>query len=348
MSSRLVAARPALVAALVLVAATAGALWIGMPRVSLEVALSDPESWQRQALLELQLPRIAMGLAVGATLAIAGAALQGLLRNPLADPFVLGVSGGAALGAALTTLMVSALGLSAPLLVATLGAPVGGFLGAVAALFLVLVLGAERGRPSPLRMLLVGVVVNALAGAMLMVLSTLGDPGAVQRTLVRLMGSLGADPSQPALVWVTVGALVLALAAVLPSLRELDLLALGDDGARSVGLDPERLRRRLMVLLSLPVGAVVAVTGLIGFVGLVVPHAVRLVFGPSHRVLVPVAATVGAAFTVLADALVSALGVQLGTELPVGVVTALVGGPVFLALLRLRGPSRAVGEEGRG
>jgi len=319
--------------ALVVVVAAAGlAVWLGMPRVSLSVALSDAASWQHRALFDLQLPRVLQGLCVGATLSVAGAALQGLLRNPLADPYVLGVSGGAALGASATTLMLGGLGVGLPLVVG----PLGGFFGAVVALAIVLTLGAERGRPSPLRMLLVGVVVNALAGAMLMVLSAIGDAASVQRALLRLMGTLGADPSQPGLLWVVVGALVVALAAVLPSVRELDLLALGDDGAKSVGLDPEKLRRRLLVWLSLPVGAVVAVTGMIGFVGLVVPHAVRLVVGPAHRRLVPLSAAVGAAFTVLADALVSALAEPLGTELPVGVVTALVGGPVFLVLLRVR------------
>lgn len=303
-----------------------------MPSVDLGPALSDPTSWQHQALFKLQLPRIAQGLAVGAVLGVAGAALQGLLRNPLADPYVLGVSGGAALGSASFSLLSSALLTTSPLMLA----PLGGFVGALAALALVMALGSERGAPSPLRMLLVGVVVNALAGAMLMVLAALGDASTVQRTLVRLMGTLGADPAEPLLVPIVLVAAALALVAVLPHTLGLNLLALGDDTARSLGLDPDRLRRRLFVLLSLPVGAVVAVTGLIGFAGLVVPHAVRLVAGPDHRRLVPLSAAFGAAFVALADATVSALAPALGTELPVGVVTALVGGPVFLGLLRVR------------
>ncbi len=308
------------------------ALVVGMPTVDLGVALSDPTSWQHQALISLQLPRIAQGLAVGAVLGVSGAALQGLLRNPLADPYVLGVSGGAALGSASVSLVASALTLSAPLVVE----PLGGFVGAFVALLVVISLGSERGVPSPLRMLLVGVVVNALAGALLMVLASLGDPTTVQRTLVRLMGTLGADPAEPLLVPIVVIAALVALVSVVPHTLALNLLALGDDTAKSLGLEPDRLRRRLFVLLSLPVGAVVAVTGLIGFAGLVVPHAVRLVFGPDHRRLVPLSAAFGAAFVVLADALVSALASPLGTELPVGVVTALVGGPIFLMLLRVR------------
>lgn len=326
-----------LVLPLLLFVSVALALWLGMPGVSLEVALTDTSSPEHTALIKLQLPRLMQGLAVGATLAIAGAALQGLLRNPLADPYILGVSGGAALGSALSALVVGMLGLTLPMV----GEPLGGFLGAVLALAVVMSLGAERGRPSPLRMLLVGVVVNALAGAMLMVLAALGDPGTVQRTLVRLMGTLGADPSQPLMALVPVLALGVALVVVVPASRGLDLLALGDEGAQTVGLDPERLRRRLLFWLSLPVGAVVAVTGLIGFVGLVVPHTVRLVLGPTHRRLIPASAAAGAAFLVLADALVSRLAPGLGTELPVGVVTALVGGPVFLLLLRGRLGGRA-------
>lgn len=305
-----------------------------MPSVDLGTALSDPTSWQHQALVKLQLPRIAQGLAVGAVLGVAGAALQGLLRNPLADPFVLGVSGGAALGSASVSLVTAAFvsGGAAPLMVQ----PIGGFLGALGALAIVLTLGAERGHPSPLRMLLVGVVVNALAGAALMVLASLGDASSVQRALVRLMGTLGADPAEPLLVPTVIVAAVVALVAVVPQGLALNLLSLGDDTARSLGVEPERLRRRLFILLSLPVGAVVAVTGLIGFAGLVVPHAVRLVVGPDHRLLVPLAAAFGAAFVALSDAAVSALAGPLGSELPVGVVTALIGGPVFLALLRVR------------
>jgi len=322
----------ALVGVAIIAVAALLALIIGMPTVDLGVALSEPTSWQHQALMQLQLPRIVQGLAVGAVLGVSGAALQGLLRNPLADPYVLGVSGGAALGSASVSLVAGALMSAAPLAIA----PLGGFAGALLALFIVLALGAERGVPSPLRMLLVGVVVNALAGAALMVLAALGDANTVQRTLVRLMGTLGADPAEPLLVPIVVFAALVAVASVMPHTLALNLLALGDDTAKSLGLEPERLRRRLFVLLSLPVGAVVAVTGLIGFAGLVVPHAVRLMTGPDHRLLVPLSAACGAAFVVLADATVSALAGPLGTELPVGVVTALVGGPVFLMLLRVR------------
>ena len=313
-------------AAFVVVAA-ALALLIGMPELDLGKALSVPSSWQYAALHKLQLPRLEQGLIVGATLATSGAALQGLLRNPLADPFILGVSGGAALGSA----AVSLLGLGTALI-----APLGGFLGAMAALLVVTALATERGRIAPLKMLLIGVVFNALAGAGLMVLQALADPGAVQLTLMRLMGSVGADPSEPLLLPLLALASAVGLVAMFASARGLNLMALGDDTARSLGVAPDRLRLVLFVLISLAVGATVAVTGLIGFVGLIVPHAVRLVVGPDHRLVLPLSALVGAGFVVVADASVSAIAPALGTELPVGVVTALVGGPLFLVLLRQR------------
>lgn len=325
------ARRAALLAAgLALVAvAVALAFALGMPELDLATALDDPTSWQHRALHQLQIPRVLQGLVVGATLAMAGAALQGLLRNPLADPFILGVSGGAALGSAAVTL----LGLGG-----ALAAPAGGFLGALGALLLVTALATEGGRVAPLRMLLIGVVFNALAGAGLMVLHALADPAAVQLTLIRLMGSVSADPSAPLVLPILVAAFAVGAVAMLAAARSLNLLALGDATAESLGVAPDRLRLVLFVVISVPIGAVVAITGLIGFVGLIAPHAVRLVVGPDHRLLLPLSGLVGAALVVLADAAVSALAPALGTELPVGVVTALVGGPLFLALLRHRPP----------
>ena len=323
----------------VVVLATVLAMILGMPSIDLATALGEPTSWERGAWLQLQLPRLLLGLAAGAVLAVSGTVLQGLLRNPLADPFILGVSGGAALGSALAGLSMSALGASVAGAV-RLVEPLGGFLGALGALALVLALSSERGQrraPQPLRMLLVGVVVNALAGAALMVLAAVADPAAMQRTLVRLMGSFGVDPTRLWIVGAAVAAAILVIAIALPAARSLDALALGDETAESVGVAPERLRRRLLVWMSLPVGDIVAATGLVGVVGLVVPHAVRLVVGPAHVRLLPLVAAFGAAFVVLADATASAFAPLLGGhELPAGVVTALVGGPVFLFLLRAR------------
>ncbi len=322
-------ARGALALAALALVALAVALGVGMPGVSLATALSEPESWQARALFQLHLPRVALGFAAGMTLSLAGTVMQALLRNPLADPYILGVSGGAAVGSATFGLLGVGLG-------AGLGAwapPLGGFLGALLTFSLVAAFGRGGGPHAALRMLLAGIVVNALAGAALMILAALGDAGEVQRTLVRLMGSVGVDPTVPVLPPAVAALALLLFALVLPFRRALDLLALGDPTALSLGVDPAALRRRLLLLLSLGVGAVVALTGLIGFVGLVVPHAARLALGPHHGRLVPVAAVLGGIAVVLADALVSNLSGTFGTELPVGVVTSLVGGPLFLLLL---------------
>lgn len=321
---RRVLTRPAVLAATAIVALLL-AIVIGMPGVSLERILADPDGLEGRIFLQLQLPRVALGFATGMVLSVAGLLMQAILRNPLADPYILGVSGGAAVGSAFAAMVGLGLG---PLL-----GPLGGFVGALLAFSLVAYFGRGGGQEAPLRMLLAGVVVNSLAGAGLMIFAALGDSGDVQRTLVRLMGSLGVDPRFPWLAPLVVVVGVVTVIAVFPFRRALDLLALGDDTATSLGVDAGKLRKKLLVLLSLGVGAVVAATGLLGFVGLVVPHGLRLVLGPVHRYLLPVSAIVGGSVVVLADAGVSRLTDTFGTEIPVGVVMALLGGPLFLWLL---------------
>lgn len=279
------------------------------------------------ALWDQRVPRILTGLLAGAVLGLSGAALQGLLRNALAEPFILGVSGGAGLGSALGTV----LGL------ATVGELLGGFGGALIALLSVTALATRHGKIRPLDMLLIGVIFNAFAGAALLLMQALVDAATVQRILLRLMGSLSADPTQPWILYVMLATALVAAAVCARNARALDLLALGDDTARSLGVAPDKLRMRLFVVLSLPIGAVVAATGMIGFVGLIVPHAVRRLAGPDHRILLPASALGGAAALVLADTLVRGLEPVVGTDLPVGIVTAVIGGPVFLALLRSSG-----------
>ncbi len=333
----LTAARLALVsAALALVAALSAlaGLLIGATPLDLAAALGDPASVDHTILVDHRLPRVLAGLLTGAVLAASGAALQGLLRNPLADPFILGVSGGGALGAALVALAGTALGLSPLTTGGGLAESAGGFLGALLALVVVTALATRRGRIQPLDMLLVGAIFNAFAGALLLVLQALAEAGAVQRVLLRLMGSLAPDPGQPLILPALAAAALLAAVALATGARPLNLLALGDDTARTLGVHPDRLRLRLFVALSLAIGAVVAATGMIGFVGLIVPHGVRLALGPDHRLMLPASALAGAAFVVLADAGVRALAGPLGTELPVGALTATLGGPTFLWLLR--------------
>lgn len=274
--------------------------------------------------MELRLPRVLAAMTVGAALGIAGAVLQGLLRNPLADPYVLGTASGAALGAAVGVLI--------PVQVALLGfglANVLAFLGALGAV--ALVAGASGwGNGSRASVLLVGYAVGSvLAAGLALAMYLSGDD--LRRIVAWLLGSF-AQASWPqvaiGLPVVLVGALL-----ILARARSLDALLLGDDAAGHLGLDVARERRILLALAAMVTAAAVSIAGLIGFVGLVVPHVVRLVGGPSARSVLPLSALVGAAFLVGAD-----LVARIPGELPVGIVTALVGVPVFVTLLhRSRG-----------
>jgi iron complex transport system permease protein len=274
--------------------------------------------------LAVRLPRALLAAAVGAALAVAGVVFQALLRNPLADPYVLGVSGGAALGGIAVLTLGSTIGLSYT------AVPPAAFAGALGALLLLLTVAGPAGRLSPTSLLLIGVVFNAFASAAIVFLASLAGLAEGAQVFLWLIGSL-AD-ARPALVGSVVGLVVAGLLAILPFGRALDLLALGEESASLLGIDAKRVRLWLLLASSLLVGAAVSVAGLVGFVGLVVPHALRLVLGPDHRLLVPASALAGAAFLVGCDTLArSVLG---GRELPVGALTALAGGPFFLLLLR--------------
>jgi iron complex transport system permease protein len=289
-------------------------------------------------LFRLRIPRVVLAAIVGAGLSVAGVALQALLRNPLADPFVFGLSGGAAIGAALSVAVtgtaLGVAGVSAAGWIGLLPTQFAAVLGSLAASVLVFTLGRARGRLHPERALLVGVVFNSFASALVIALEAVLAPEKTQAVLLWLAGTLGYEP-QPVLV--AAGAVVLVAAAILTALAgRLNLLALGDEGAAALGVDVERTRLLSFFAASAAVGAAVALTGLVGFVGLVVPHAVRLVAGPDHRVVLPASALGGAAFLVLADAIARMLFRGLGTEPPVGAVTALLGAPLFVLLLRRR------------
>lgn len=275
----------------------------------------------------LRLPRVLVGACVGAVLAASGAALQAVVRNQLADPYLLGVSAGASLGAAL----VLTLGLGA--LVGTVTLTGGAFAGALLALLLVIgVLGARTGLSSH-RLVLAGLTVGYFLTAVTNLVVVLADSrDAVRAVMFWMLGSLGRSgwgdlPLLAAATAVTVGALVLRA-------RRLDAIALGDDVARSLGTDPDRLRRQVAVVAALGVAAAVAVSGAIGFVGLVVPHLARRLVGATHRLVVPASALLGALVLVVADTL--ARTVLAPREIPLGVLTALLGTPLLMALVRRR------------
>jgi len=272
----------------------------------------------------VRLPRVLAALEVGACLAVAGVLFQALLRNPLADPFVLGISGGAALGGVAMLALGGALGLG-------YGAvPVAAFAGALAATGLLFAAAGLRGRLSSTTLLLTGVVFNAIASAAIVFLASLGGMTEGTQIFLWLIGSLASARGE-LLGWVAL-LLGLGLACALPWARALNLLALGEESAEQLGVAVEPAKRVLLLSTALMVGAAVSVSGLIGFVGLIVPHALRLVLGPDHRLLVPAAALAGAAFLALCDT--AARTVLPGREVPVGAITALAGGPLFLLLLR--------------
>lgn len=269
----------------------------------------------------LRAPRAVLGLAVGAGLGMSGAALQATMRNPLAEPYLLGVSGGAAVGAVLA----SAAGLSAAAL------PVVAFAGAALAVTLVLIVARASGaRGDPRTLLMAGVVVGAFANAVIMVLLAGASANAERSALWWMMGSLnGATWSGVASVgvWVVIGGALLAAYS-----REIDVLALGEDPAAALGVDVERATRRAFLTSSLLAAATVAGAGLVGFVGLVVPSIVRALGARSVRSVIAGAAIGGAALVVAAD--VVARTARPPLELPLGAITALVGVPFFLARLR--------------
>jgi iron complex transport system permease protein len=323
-------------APVVAVAAFVG-LSLGAGNLSLGDALRGVEP-DATVLFRLRVPRVVLAAIVGAGLSVAGVALQALLRNPLADPFVFGLSGGAAIGAAISVAVTgTALGLAGVSAAGWLGllpTQFAAVMGSLAAAILVFALGRQRGRLHPERALLVGVVFNSFASALVIALESVLAPEKTQAVLLWLAGTLGYEP-EPVLV--AAGAVVLAAVAVLTALAgRLNLLSLGDEGAAALGVDVEATRLLSFFAASAAVGAAVALTGLVGFVGLVVPHAVRLVAGPDHRVVLPASALGGAAFLVLADAVARVLFRELGTEPPVGAVTALLGAPLFVLLLRRR------------
>ena len=312
------------VSALVLAAACLLGLSAGGVKLDWTALSSGgPAGDTARVLAQLRAPRVALAALVGACLALAGAALQALLKNPLADPFLLGTSGGAAAGAALAALFGAS-----PLL-----SPGAAFAGAALSAVGVAALARRGGRLDLHRLLLAGLIANAFFSAMLLLVFAIASGETARSMLFWMMGSL-ADATPARIAGLSPYALAGGIVLVAFASR-LNLFAVGEDNAAALGVDTEAAKRVVFLAASLLTGAAVAFAGVIGFVGLLVPHAVRAAAGNDQRTLLPASALAGAALLVVADA-VSRVAVAPG-ELPIGAVTALVGAPVFAWLL-LRQP----------
>ncbi|MCK6406159.1 MAG: iron ABC transporter permease [Rhodocyclaceae bacterium] len=308
------------VLALLGAASFAAALAVGsiaVPLADVTAALIGEPIDNAAIVRELRLPRALSGFACGGLLALAGALMQVLLRNPLADPYVLGISGGAGVGAMFAIL----LGLSIA------GLNTFAFLGALGAMLIVFGLAHGDGAWTQTRLLLTGVIVAAGCGALVALMLSIAPEHKLHGMLFWLMGDLSQSTSP----WIPVGTLIVALLASLPFARELNLLARGHDTAQALGVDVKRLRYNVYAIASLVTAVAVTSAGSIGFVGLVVPHLVRLAIGNDQRLLLPASVLAGGALLTFADTLARTLIAP--QQLPVGVLTALIGVPAFLFLL---------------
>ena len=292
---------------------------------------SDKDTVSQQVktiLLDIRLPRICLAILIGAILAISGAVMQGLFRNPLAAPSLIGVSSGASVGASVVIVLAgawlqsnTALGLS---LVA-----VGAFIGSFLVTVLVYRLSTSALGTSVTTMLLAGIAVSALAGAVSGLLSYYADNEMLRQISIWQMGNLSTANWQRVLVLAVVAILVLSLFP--RESKSLNALLLGESEARHLGIDVQQVKRKLILLTTLGIGTAVAIGGMIGFVGLIVPHIVRLLIGPDHRWLLPVSALAGGVLLLLADTI--ARIIIAPTELPTGILTAILGAPFFIMLL---------------
>ncbi|MDD4549544.1 MAG: iron chelate uptake ABC transporter family permease subunit [Syntrophomonadaceae bacterium] len=275
-------------------------------------------------ILTIRFPRVVLAALVGAGLALAGATFQGLFRNPMADPFIIGVSSGAALGAVTSIIVFSVLNISIHF-----GIPIFAFVFSVMTIFMVYNLARVGGKVPVMTLLLAGIAVSSLLSA-LVSLCIFFSGNQLHQVVFWLMGGFSGRGWDYVYMFIPYG--VIGSTVIFIYARELNAMLLGEEPAQHLGVEVEIVKRRLLIAAALLTGACVSVSGLIGFVGLVIPHIVRIIFGPDHRILLPAVTLTGASFLVIADAL--ARVVIAPVELPVGIITALIGGPFFIYLLR--------------
>jgi iron complex transport system permease protein len=307
-----------------LAAAVYAAVSTGSEHIDLPAAVRNLNMRDAAILFSSRLPRVLMAVLVGMALASAGGAFQALLRNPLADPFILGVSGGAALGSVLAVgFHLSFAGIS-----------MAAFLSALVTMILIFSIARTRGRLPSHTLLLTGVIFNAFCFALILFVNAVVTMEQAYQIVFLLIGNLeSTDYTTLALAafFILTGFVVLIALA-----QKMNVLSLGDETAGQLGVNSNRLRFAIFFASSLMVGSAVAVSGLIGFVGLFIPHIIRLIFGPDHRLLIPASGLLGAAFLAGSDAIgrTILMNTAYQTELPVGVITALIGAPFFVFLLK--------------
>lgn len=325
----------ALLFAVVVVALKLGAVQVslyGLGKDLISVLLhrtSTLSSDYGMIVLDIRLPRILLGVVVGASLSVAGASFQALLRNPLADPYVLGVSSGAALGAIVALIAESHLNLSPE--IAGLITPIGAFIGAALTIAAVFFLGRRDGQIDSTTLLLGGIITASFLSAVIMFLMTTLSGNNLRGTAFWLMGDLSTPQPRSLLYFLCLG-FIIAAGAIYTTASDLNLLLAGEKEAMHLGVDVPRVRIVVYIAASILTGLAVAVSGVIGYVGLLVPHVMRLIFGSDHRMLLPASALGGAIALVIADTL--ARTVASPTELSVGAMTAMAGAPLFIYLLR--------------
>ena len=314
--------------AIVLPAVSLLSMTVGTVSISVGDLFAADNSQTQTILFDIRLPRILLAICVGAVLSSTGAVMQGLFRNPLADPSLIGVSSGASVGASLMIVAAGGFIHSGALLGLSLVA-VGAFIGGFVATLVVYRLATSGIGTSVTTMLLAGIAIAAIAGALNSLLSYFSDNDMLRQISLWQMGNLSGASWTKVSIMASVALLLMSLFP--RDSRALNALLLGESEARHLGVDVQAVKRRLIILTALGVGVCVALAGLVGFVGLIIPHIVRLAIGPDHRWLIPASALAGATLLVIADSL--ARVVVVPAELPTGILTALLGAPFFFALL---------------
>ena len=318
---------PALLLLLIvlLITAAAAALIGAFPIPALSLLQANLTPQEQAVLNSIRLPRVLLAVIVGAALAVSGAALQGLFRNPLADPGLIGISSGAALAVALMIVCIGPL----PGILGLYGLSMAAFMGGLLTSIVIFRFAGLTGASSVTYILLAGIAINALASAGTGFLAYLSDDQELRTLTFWTMGSLGGALWPGVLICASL--VIPATFVLYRNAQRLNILLLGESEARHLGVDSERLKRNIIICTAISVGAAVAVSGIIGFVGLVIPHLIRLTLGPDHRLLIPASALLGAIILIIADTVSRTL--LAPAEIPVGIFTSLIGGPFFLWLL---------------